>query len=236
MPDKSAIILLSGGLDSATTLATAIHDGNSIYALTFNYGQRHARELVAARELANFYNAKEHKLVNMDLQAIAASALLNPDEALPENRPLDEMSKEIPVTYVPARNIIMLSYALAWAESMEIDTIYIGVNAIDYSGYPDCRPEFLEAFERMAKLGTRSGVERKPINIKYPLINMTKAEIIKHGSELGVPFNLTWSCYRGGSKACGKCDSCRIRLKGFSDAGLKDIIEYVTIEKLDEDK
>jgi 7-cyano-7-deazaguanine synthase len=226
MPEKSAVVLLSGGLDSATTLACAMAEGYNVYALTFNYGQRHARELVAARELVNYFLIKDHKLVNTDLNRISDSALLNETQELPENRSLESISTEIPSTYVPARNMIMLSYAMAWAESVGADAVFIGVNAIDYSGYPDCREEFIRAFEHAAKLGTKSGAEGKTIKIKYPLINMTKAEIIKRGSKLGVPFRLTWSCYKGGTKACGKCDSCQLRLKGFSDAGLNDEIDY----------
>lgn len=226
MPEKSAVVLLSGGLDSATTLACAMAEGYNIYALTFNYGQRHARELVAARELVNYFLIKEHRLVNTDLNRISDSALLNETQELPENRSLESISTEIPSTYVPARNMIMLSYAVAWAESVGAEAVFIGVNAIDYSGYPDCREEFIRAFEQAVKLGTKSGAEGRTIKIKYPLINMTKAEIIKRGSKLGVPFQLTWSCYKGGTKACGKCDSCQLRKKGFSEAGLSDEIDY----------
>ena len=165
----------------------------------------------------------------MDLSAISHSALLSDSEELPIDRPIDKIAEEIPSTYVPARNIILLSYALAWAETIEAEAIFIGVNSIDYSGYPDCRPEFLSAYERAAMLGTKAGAEGKPISIKYPLINLSKAEIIKLGSELGVPFRLTWSCYMGGLKACGKCDSCKLRLKGFLNNDFNDEIEYETI-------
>ncbi len=226
MTSKKAVILLSGGLDSATTLAYAISKDYSVYALTFNYGQRHAREVVAARELAAHYKIETHKLLNLDLQAIGRSALLDHTKELPMNRPLDKLSNEIPETYVPARNIIMLSYGLSWAESIDAESVFIGVNSIDYSGYPDCRPEFLSTFQHAAELGTKTGVEGKPIKLEFPLINLTKAEIIKLGVELGVPFGLTWSCYRGSAKACGKCDSCQLRLKGFEEAGIDDEIDY----------
>ena len=229
-PNKLAVVLLSGGLDSATTLAIAKNDGYDVLALSFDYGQRHARELVAARELCNYYEVREHKVINLDLSAIGSSALLGQDSEIPEDRPVDALAEEVPITYVPARNMIMLSCALAWAESMEADAIFIGVNSIDYSGYPDCRPEFLTAFEQAATLGTRTGLMNRPIKLKYPLINMTKSDIVKRGLELGVPFNRTWSCYKGGSRACGRCDSCQLRLKGFQGAGGEDPIEYVAHE------
>lgn len=226
MADRKAVVLLSGGVDSATTLAITAAQGYSINALTFNYGQRHMRELISAKDIANYFKISKHEIIKLDLKKISNSALTDPEQEIPENRSVDELSKDIPTTYVPARNIIMLSYALAWAETIGAEAIFIGANAIDYSGYPDCRPEFMTAFEQAAVLGTKIGAEGKTIKIEYPLINMTKAEIIKRGSELGVPFNLTWSCYKGGAKACGKCDSCQLRLKGFSEAGLSDTIEY----------
>ncbi len=226
MTDRNAVVLLSGGLDSATTLGIAVDEGYTINALTFNYGQRHMRELISAKDIVKFYNVQKHELIKLDLQKISTSALIDPTEEIPVNRPVDKLTTEIPTTYVPARNIIMLSYALAWAETLAAEAIYIGVNAIDYSGYPDCRPDFLKNFERTAAVGTKAGVSGKAIKIKYPLINMTKAEIITRGFELGVPFNLTWSCYLGSAKACGKCDSCQLRLKGFSEAGREDPIEY----------
>lgn len=226
MAERHAVVLLSGGLDSTVTLASAIDDGNFIHALTFNYGQRHDKELKAAKDIIEFYIIRDHIILELDLQAISKSALLNKSQQLPENRKLESMSKEIPSTYVPARNIIMLSCAASWAESINANTVYIGVNSIDYSGYPDCRPEFLKAFEQAINLGTKTGVNGEPVTINYPLINLTKSEIIKTGAKLGVPFQLTWSCYKGGEKACGKCDSCQLRLKGFKEAGIADPIEY----------
>ncbi len=220
-----AVVLLSGGLDSTTTLAMAIHEGYEVYALSFDYGQRHSRELESAKKIARYYKVP-HKIMNVDLRQIGGSALTDSIE-VPE-RELEEIKGEIPVTYVPARNTILLSFALAYAEVIDADAIFYGANAIDYSGYPDCRPEYVEAFERMANLGTKRGVEGKFIKIVAPLINMTKAEIIKRGMKLGVPYELTWSCYRGGERACGRCDSCLLRLKGFMEAGYEDPLEYET--------
>ncbi len=220
-----AVVLLSGGLDSATTLAIAIHRGYEVHALSFDYGQRHSRELESARKIASYYNVP-HKILKVDLRQIGGSALTE-DIEVPE-REIEEIKNEIPSTYVPARNTILLSFALAYAEVIDADAIFYGANAIDYSGYPDCRPEYVEAFERLANLGTKRGVEGRPIKIEAPLIHMTKAEIIKKGMELGVPYELTWSCYRGGEKACGRCDSCLLRLKGFMEAGYEDPLEYET--------
>jgi len=219
------VVLLSGGLDSSTTLAIAINDGCEAHALTFDYGQRHRKEVESAKKIAEYYGVKQ-KIIKIDLRSIGGSALTD-DIDVPE-RELEEIERGIPVTYVPARNTILLSYALAYAEVIDADYIYIGVNAIDYSGYPDCRPEYIRAFEEVARLGTRRGVEGKPVKIRTPLINMTKAEIIRKGMELGVPYELTWSCYRGGEKACGRCDSCLLRLKGFMEAGYEDPLEYET--------
>ena len=220
------VVLLSGGLDSSTTLAIAISDGCEVHALSFDYRQRHDRELESARKIARYYGVK-HRIIKIDLRAIGGSALTDSRIEVPERR-IEDIEKEIPATYVPARNTILLSYALAYAEVIDADYIYIGVNALDYSGYPDCRPEYIKAFEEVARLGTKRGVEGKPIKIRAPLINMTKAEIIKKGMELGVPYELTWSCYRGGKKACGRCDSCLLRLKGFMEAGYVDPLEYET--------
>ncbi len=220
-----AVVLLSGGLDSATTLAIALWEGYEVYALSFDYGQRHSRELESAKKIAKYYGVS-HKIMKVDLRQIGGSALTDSIE-VPE-RELVKIKDEIPVTYVPARNTILLSFALGYAEVIDADAIFYGANAIDYSGYPDCRPEYVEAFERMANLGTKRGVEGKPIKIVAPLINMTKAEIIKRGMELGVPYKLTWSCYRGGERACGRCDSCLLRLKGFMEAGYEDPLEYET--------
>lgn len=220
-----AVVLLSGGLDSATTLAIAIHRGYDAYALSFDYGQRHSKELESARKIASYYNVP-HKILKVDLRQIGGSALTD-DIDVPE-RDIEDIKKEIPITYVPARNTILLSFALAYSELIDADAIFYGANAIDYSGYPDCRPEYVEAFERMANLGTKRGVEGRPIKIETPLIHMSKAEIIRRGIELGVPYELTWSCYRGGEKACGRCDSCLLRLKGFMEAGYEDPLEYET--------
>ncbi|NPA75506.1 MAG: 7-cyano-7-deazaguanine synthase QueC [Euryarchaeota archaeon] len=218
-----AVVLLSGGLDSTTVVAMAREMGYEVFALSFDYGQRHSREMESAIKVAKYYGI-EHKILKIDLRQIGGSALTD-DIEVPE-RELDEIEKEIPITYVPARNTILLSYALAYAEVIGADAIFYGANAIDYSGYPDCRPEYVEAFEKMANLGTKRGVEGHPIKILAPLMHMSKADIIKKGIELGVPYELTWSCYRGGEKACGRCDSCLLRLRGFMEAGAEDPIEY----------
>jgi len=223
---KKAVVLLSGGLDSTTALAIANEQGYEIYALSFDYGQRHIKELKCARAIAKHYHVAEHKILKIDLSAIGGSALTDKKIKVPTGRNLKKISKEIPITYVPARNTILLSFALSWAEVIGADAIFIGANALDYSGYPDCRPEFYKAFEEVARLGTKRGIEGKTIKLEYPLINMTKAEIIKEGIRLGVPYELTWSCYKGGKYACGKCDSCLLRLKGFREAGSRDRIAY----------
>ncbi|WP_455393101.1 7-cyano-7-deazaguanine synthase QueC [[Eubacterium] cellulosolvens] len=226
MTNKTAVVLLSGGLDSATSMAIAINEGYYVYALTFAYGQRHMREVSAAKMIAEHYKVQAHEIINLDLTKISASALTDSSQEIPINRQLNHSGTDIPTTYVPARNMILLSCAVAWAESIEAEAVFIGINAIDYSGYPDCRPEFIDAFQRAAELGTKAGLEGNRIEIKYPLIGMTKSEIITHGQTLGVPFKLTWSCYKGGALPCGKCDSCKLRLKGFHKAGLKDPFEY----------
>ncbi len=225
---KKAVVLHSGGIDSTTTLAVSINDGYEPYAISFNYGQRHVRELIAARHICETMKIKHRLEVTIDLGQFGGSALTGNIE-VPKDRTEEEISEGIPVTYVPARNTIFLSYALCWAEVIGVHDIYIGVNAIDYSGYPDCRPEFIEAFERMANLATKSGVEKNYITIHAPLINMTKAEIIKTGISLGVDYFLTSSCYEPTHEglACGRCDSCILRLKGFAQAGFKDPIKYV---------
>jgi 7-cyano-7-deazaguanine synthase len=224
MAGRRAVVLLSGGLDSATALAIARAEGFDAYALSFDYGQRHDRELDSARRVAAALGAREHLVLRLDLRAIGGSAL-TADIAVPKGRSVEAMGSGIPVTYVPARNTIFLSYALAWAEVLESQDIFIGVNALDYSGYPDCRPEFIEAFERMADLATRAGVEgTSRLRIHTPLIRLTKAEIVARGTALGVDFALTWSCYepRPDGLACGRCDSCLLREKGFREAGLRD--------------
>ena len=219
-----AICLLSGGLDSSTCLGLALRDGYECYALSFDYEQRHRVELEAAARVAQALGAARHVVARIDLRQIGHSALTD-ELAVPKGRSTQEMSHGIPVTYVPARNTIFLSFALAWAEVLETPDIFIGVNALDYSGYPDCRPEYIEAFERMANLATKAGVEgRLRIRIHTPLIRLSKAEIVKLGSELGLDFSLTHSCYdpdpRG--RPCGQCDSCLLRRKGFEEAGIED--------------
>ncbi len=221
---SKAVVLLSGGLDSTTTLAQAIADGHEVVALSFRYGQRHSKELDSAANVAKYYGVK-HVIVDIDL-SMFRSALTNKDIEVPENRDESQMGSDIPVTYVPARNIIMLSVAAGLCESVDADRIYIGANVIDYSGYPDCRPEFFYAFEKMINVGTKSGVEGHPIRIETPILQCSKADIVKLGKKLEAPLHLTWSCYEGGEKACGKCDSCQLRLKGFEEAGYKDEIEY----------
>ena len=220
----NAVVLLSGGLDSTTTLAQAIADGCDVTALSFRYGQRHTKELVSAANVAKFFNVK-HVIVDIDL-SMFRSALTRPEIDVPENRDESQMGQDIPVTYVPARNIIMMSVAAGLCESVDADRIYIGANVVDYSGYPDCRPEFFEAFEKMIAVGTKAGVEGHPIRICTPIQHSSKADIVRLGKKLGAPLHLTWSCYEGGEKACGRCDSCQLRLAGFKEAGYKDEIEY----------
>lgn len=219
-----AVVLLSGGLDSTTCLAQSIADGNEPIALSFRYGQRHTKELKSAANVAAHYGVK-HIIIDMDL-SMFHSALTDMSLDVPENRDEDSMGSDIPITYVPARNIIMLSVAAGVCESFGADKIYIGVNSVDYSGYPDCRPEFIKAFEDAINKGTKAGVEGHPIKIVTPIQYASKLDIVKLGKKLGAPLHLTWSCYEGGEKACGKCDSCQLRLKGFADAGYKDEIEY----------
>ena len=221
---KKAVLLLSGGLDSATTLALAKERGFEVYALSFRYGQRHAVELQAAARVADVLGAREHKIADIDLRLFGGSAL-TADIAVPKDRSDREMSTGIPITYVPARNTIFLSFALAWAEVLKAYDIFIGVNALDYSGYPDCRPEFIESYERTANLGTAYGVEaNQPITIHTPIIAMTKGEIIKEGLRLGVDYSMTISCYdpKPDGKGCGHCDSCSLRGKGFAENNLPD--------------
>jgi len=226
-PTSPAIVLLSGGLDSATTLAIARHQGFQTHTLTFRYGQRHAAELQAAAELARALGAVTHRVIDVDLQSVGGSALTS-DLPVPKHRDEKEIGSGIPVTYVPARNTIFLAYALAWCEVMGASDIFIGVNALDYSGYPDCRPEFIAAFERMANLATRQGIEGGGMVIHAPLIHLTKADIIRRGLQLGVDYGLTHSCYDPApdGSACGACDACRIRARGFLDAGVPDPTRY----------
>ena len=224
---KHAVVLLSGGLDSATTLAIARSRGYETYALSFDYGQRHRQELDAARNIANSVAAKEHRIIKIDNQIFAGSALIN-DVDVPKSRSNEEIGRGIPPTYVPARNTIFLAHALAWAETIPAGHIFIGANAIDYSGYPDCRPEFIALFETLANVGTKAGAEGARIQIHAPLIKLSKAEIIRKAVELNIDLSLTHSCYdpTPDSRACGECDSCQLRLKGFREAGVTDPIKY----------
>ncbi len=224
-----AVVLLSGGMDSATTLAIARSEGYRCYAMSFRYGQRHAVELAAAREIARRLGVAEHVVVSIDLKFFGGSALTGPLE-VPKGRPLEAMAREIPVTYVPARNTIFLAYALAWAEVLGAADIFLGVNALDYSGYPDCRPEYIAAFEQMANLATKAAVEgRLRLRLHTPLIHLTKGEIIARGLALGVDYALTRSCYDPApdGAACGACDACQLRLKGFRENGMEDPAPYV---------
>ena len=225
---KKAVCLLSGGLESATCLGVARRDGFDCYALSFDYGQRHAIELDAATRVAAFFHASEHKIAKIDLRVFGASAL-TADLAVPKHDSVENIGEGIPITYVPARNTIFLSFAMAWAEVLECSDIFIGVNAIDYSGYPDCRPEFIHAFEHMANLATKAGVEgRTRLHIHTPLAQLNKAAIVRLGAEVGLDFALTHSCYdpEEGGRPCGQCDSCLLRRKGFSEAGIPDPLPY----------
>jgi 7-cyano-7-deazaguanine synthase len=222
--DQPAVILLSGGLDSTTVLAIAKDEGFRPYALSFRYGQRHEVELAAARRVADAMGAADHVVADIDLRAFGGSAL-TADIAVPHHQRVEDLSEGIPVTYVPARNTIFLSFALAWAETLDASDVFIGVNALDYSGYPDCRPEYIAAYESMANLATKAGVEgRQHLRIHTPLIDLTKAQIIQRGVELGVDYGLTHSCYDPDSdgRACGTCDSCLLRQKGFAEVGMED--------------
>ena len=225
---KKAVILLSGGLDSTTTLAIAQNSGFKLFGLTFRYGQRHKYEITAAHKIAQAYNLADHKITEIDLRTFGGSALTD-DLDVPKDRNNGTKNKSIPITYVPARNTIFLSFALAWAEVLGANDIFLGVNSMDYSGYPDCRPEYIQSFEIMANLATKAGVEGKQsIKIQTPLINMTKKEIINKGLDLGVDYSLTHSCYdpEKDGISCGRCDACQIRLRGFQEAGIPDPINY----------
>ena len=225
---KKAVILLSGGLDSSTTLAVAQNSGFELFGLTFRYGQRHKYEIAAAQKIAQAYNLADHKITEIDLRTFGGSALTD-DLDVPKDRNNGTMNEFIPITYVPARNTIFLSFALAWAEVLGANDIFLGVNSMDYSGYPDCRPEYIQSFANMANLATKAGVEGKQsIKIQTPLINMTKKEIIKKGLKLGVDYSFTHSCYdpENDGISCGRCDACQIRLRGFQEAGIPDPIKY----------
>jgi 7-cyano-7-deazaguanine synthase len=219
-----AVILVSGGLDSATVLAMAMAEGYSCHTLAFDYGQRHRAELVAAQQVATRHGAVEHKVVGLDLRSIGGSALTDSAIAVPTER-----SEGIPVTYVPARNTVFLSIAMGWAEVLDAQDIFIGINAVDYSGYPDCRPQFIEAFQALANVATKAGVEGRPLRIRTPLVNMSKADIIRAGTILGVDYSLTVSCYQAddAGRACGRCDSCYLRREGFINAGVADPTRYI---------
>jgi 7-cyano-7-deazaguanine synthase len=228
---RPAVVLLSGGLDSATVLAIAQSEGYAVYAMSFRYGQRHAFELECAKEIAAKSAVKQHVITEIDLRVFGGSALTSGQIAVPKDRDTESMNKGIPVTYVPARNTIFLSFALAWAEVLNCSDIFIGVNALDYSGYPDCRPEYIRAYETMANLATRAGVEgTQKLSIHTPLISLTKAQIIRRGLDLGVDYSITSTCYdptRDG-RACGSCDACILRKKGFAENGLTDPAPYVS--------
>ncbi|MCE2509657.1 MAG: 7-cyano-7-deazaguanine synthase QueC [Alphaproteobacteria bacterium] len=230
---QKAVVLLSGGVDSATALALAIEQGFVAYALSFRYGQRHGIEIEAARKVAAHLGVEAHAIQEIDLRLFGGSAL-TADIAVPKDRDPRAMASEIPVTYVPARNTIFLSFALAWAEVLEADAIFIGVNALDYSGYPDCRPDYIAAFEKLAALATKAGIEGRPVSIRTPLIDRTKAEILKMGADLGVDYGLTLSCYdpTPEGQACGRCDSCRLRRQGFAEAGLSDPTVYADLAEV----
>lgn len=225
---KKAVILLSGGLDSATALAIASHEGYACHALSFDYGQRSITELNAAKAVATSIQVEQHKVIRLNLEDFGGSALTDHKIEVPDFK---QSSTEIPLTYVPARNTVFLAIALGWAEVIDADAIFIGVNAVDYSGYPDCRPEFIQAFETMAALATRQGVEGRPISIKTPLIQLSKAQIIQQGMQLGVEYSQTVSCYQADDqgRACGTCDSCVLRAQGFAAADVVDPTRYISL-------
>ncbi|MGD0057234.1 MAG: 7-cyano-7-deazaguanine synthase QueC [Methanomassiliicoccales archaeon] len=223
---KKAVVLLSGGLDSTVTLAYAISQGYEVIPLTIRYGQKHARELRAAKDVVSFYRLKRHVVIDLDLTSFKTSALISPDIKVPERTSAERIGSRIPVTYVPSRNTIFLSVAAGLCESVSAERVFIGANSLDYSGYPDCRPEFFDAFQRVLEVGTKAGVEGRQIKIETPIICYTKADIVRLGKRFGAPLHLTWSCYKGGEKACGQCDSCLLRLKGFEEAGYEDEIAY----------
>lgn len=226
MQPPRAVVLLSGGLDSCVAAAIAKSRGFAIHAVSFDYGQRHRRELDSARAVAQALGAASHDVFSIDLGRVGGSALTDRAIDVPKGRSESEMGADIPVTYVPARNTVFLSYGMAVAEVRGAGALFIGANALDYSGYPDCRPEYFEAFERMANLATKRAVEGHPLRIEAPLLRLTKADIVREGVRLAAPLHLTWSCYSGGEVACGECDSCVLRLKGFREAGLADPVAY----------
>ena len=223
---EKAVVLLSGGLDSSTVLAMALEKGYEVIALTFNYGQRHARELESAKNVARHYGISEHVVMDLGLGGFVKSSLTDESEAIPQGRTRSEIGSGIPSTYVPGRNLVFLSIASSLAESLGASAVFIAANSVDFSGYPDCTPEFIEAFQRTLDVGTKAGKEGRPVKVMAPVIRLSKGEIVKEAVRLRVPLELTWSCYRGGAKACGRCDSCMLRLQGFAEAGVEDPIEY----------
>ena len=226
---QSAVCLVSGGIDSCVTAFIAKNEGYNTYALSFNYGQRHKKEVECAKDVSSAIKAKDHIIFDLDLHRFGKSSLVDVSSDMPESYSLENIGKTIPSTYVPARNTVFLSIALAYAEAIDADAIFIGATSQDYSGYPDCRPEYITAYQKMADLATKRGVEGKPIRMEAPLLYLTKAKIIKRGLELYAPLEKTWSCYQGGRKACGKCDSCLLRLKGFKEAESRDPIDYKSL-------
>ncbi len=224
-----AVVLLSGGLDSTTVLAYALSQGYEVTALSVRYGQRHSRELDSARAVAKHYGIKNHVVLDLDLSYLRNSALVSKEVDVPMRDSAEGIGSEIPVTYVPARNILMLSLAAGLCETEGGEAIFIGANAVDYSGYPDCRPEFFHAFEEVLRVGTKAGVEGRPIKIETPILRMSKADIVRLAKKLGAPLELTWSCYNGREKACGRCESCLLRLKGFEEAGETDPVPYEVV-------
>lgn len=223
---KKAVCLISGGIDSCVSTFLAKKQGYDIYGLSFNYGQRHKKEIICAKHIADAVDSVDHIVFDINLKRFGSSSLLKESLDLPKDQDLNEIGKSIPSTYVPARNTVFLSIGLAYAESIDADFVFIGATATDYSGYPDCRPEYIKSFQNMANLATKKGTVGKPILIKAPLLCLSKGEIIKKGLELDVPFGKTWSCYLGDEKACGRCDSCLLRLKGFKEAKALDPIKY----------
>ena len=221
-----AIVLLSGGLDSSTVLALAKERGYDVVALTFDYGQKHKRELNSSRKMARHFKAKEHTIIPLSLGELLRSSLTRESMSIPENRTEEEISSGVPSTYVPSRNIIFLSIAASIAESRGADVIFIAANSVDFSGYPDCTAEFMAAFQRTLDIGTKAGREDRGIRVEAPILTKSKSDIVREAIRLKVPLEDTWSCYKGGVKACGKCDSCLLRLRGFSEAGIRDPLEY----------
>jgi 7-cyano-7-deazaguanine synthase len=223
---KKAVCLISGGIDSCVSAFIAKKQGHTVYALTINYGQRHKKEILCAKKIASAVNAIKHIILDVDLSKFGGSSLVDKNKTPEKDRNLIDIGKNIPSTYVPARNTVFLAIALAYAEALSADSVFIGATAADYSGYPDCRPEFIEAFQKLSDIATKKGLEKKPIKIVAPLLYLTKSKIIKKGIDLKAPLEKTWSCYLGNKKACGRCDSCLLRLKGFKQLEINDPIDY----------